>query len=285
MIGRILCLFLILLINSSFTDFPTNVNPAKFVLDAMIKAIDKHNEFSYYVTSEERIDGELSNSTAFFKYQFKPRKIYMKVVKPDEGVEILFGDDMYDGDALVNPNGFPYVNLSLNPEGWIMRKDHHNSLHDAGFHFICKVLEQSMQAVGDNFDKYFKYRGDTVVNGKRCFHVEIDVFDFKYFDYKVKGKENILDISDRLWLNDYLIVDKNKDVDDFDDVEEGKVIKLPSAYARRIVIFIDSKTSFPIIEEIQDELGVYERYSFSKIVPSPGFTDEDFDEDNDAYGF
>lgn len=272
--------FLILLLSSGN---PKEVNPAKFVLESMIRSVDKHNQYQYIVDTKERIDGKLVKSSSLFKYQYKPRRIYLKSL--ESGVEILYGDGLYDGEALINPNGFPYMNLTLDPEGWIMRKDHHHSLDDAGFHFICRVLENAMKRVEGDFDKYFKYKGDTLIDGKRCFHVVIDVFDFKYKPYTVKKGENILDIADRLWLNDYLIVERNEDVDDFDDVSEGQVIKLPSAYARKISVYVDSKTHFPFIEEIYDLKGLYERYKFREIKPSPGFGDIDFSDENDEYGF
>ncbi len=275
----ILTLLILLLSSGS----PKQSNPAKFVLESMITSVDKHNQYQYIVDTKERIDGELISSSSLFKYQYTPRRIYLKSL--ESGVEILFGDGLYDGEALINPNGFPYMNLTLDPEGWIMRKDHHHSLDDAGFHFICRVLENAMKRVGDDFDQYFKYKGDTLIEGKNCFHVVIDVFDFEYKSYTVKEGEDILDIADRLWLNDYLIVERNEDVDDFDDVSAGQVIKIPNAYARKISVFVDSKTHFPFIEEIYDMQGLYERYKFREIIPSPNLTEDDFSDENDEYGF
>lgn len=278
-------LVLLLLLQACSLVSVAQISPAKSILQRMIASVDAHNQYIYEVKSEERINNELVASTALFKYQYKPRKIYMRTSKPKEGVEILFGEGMYGGNALINTNGFPFFNIQLDPEGWIMRDDHHHSLHDAGFHFICRVLEHSMKKVENNFDDYFKFKGDTSINDKRYLKVLIDVFDFKYLPYTVKENETILEIADRLFLNDYLIVDKNPDVDAFDDVSPGQVIQLPSAFARKIIIYIDAITYFPFIEEIHDEKGVYERYTFRKIQASPGLSDVDFDENNDAYGF
>ncbi len=280
----IICLLLSFVASSQAPSSNSN-QEARLIITKMIDAINKHNQYTYVVNSQERIDGKLGSTEALFKYQYKPRKIYMKVQKPEDGAEILFGDGMFNGDALINPNGFPYINLRLDPEGWLMRKDHHHSLHDAGFHFICEVLSNSINSVGDNFGDFFKLRKDTIINGKAYRKLVIDVYNFEYKDYIIKGEENILDISDRLFLNDYLIVDKNEDIDDFDDVSAGHKIKLPNAYARKIVIIIDPVTNFPLVEEIHDEIGVYERYSFSRIKPSPKLSEEDFDMDNDDYGF
>jgi len=279
---RILLLFC-LVFASSFQYVP--VNPCRLILEEMIVGIQNMNTYEFKVESKELVDGEYLRSVAEVKAQNVPFRIYMKIVTEEKGPEILYDEGKRDGDVLITPNGFPYFNLKLNPDGWIMRKDRHHNIKTAGFHYVAGMMEWSQRTAGKNYDRYFKYLGDTVYNGQDCHVLMIDVFDFRFVDYTVQKGERIDRIAERMFLNDYMIVDKNPDVDDFEDVREGQVIKLPSAYGRKIVMFIHKQQLIPYYQEIHDEKGVYESYSYEYIRKDAELTELDFSPDNPEYGF
>ncbi len=261
------------------------VNPCRPILDEMISTVQSAETFEYQVRTSERVDNKMTSSSALVKNSAVPFRIYMKILEPEDGPEILYCEDKYNGQAVVNPNGFPYINLKLNPDGYFMRKDHHHNIKTAGFGYIAGMMLRSQEIAGENYDKYFKYKGDTVFLGEPCVKIAIDVFDFKYEDYTVKKDETIIDIAERLYLNDYLIVDKNEDVDDFEDIDEGDVIKLPNAYGRRIYLLIHKGLKVPYYQEIHDELGLYEKYYYDYVKLNVPFDDSDFSTDNPEYGF
>ena len=279
---RILLLAAVLLA-SAFQYVP--INPCRTILDEMIVGIRNMNTYEYKVESRELVDGEYKKSVAIVKAQNGPFRIYMRVVNDSKSPEILYNEGQRDGDVLITPNGFPYFNLKLDPDGWIMRRDRHHNIKTAGFSYVAGMMEWSQKTAGKNYDRYFKYLGDTTYNGHDCHLIIIDVFDFRLLDYTIQKGERIDRIAERLFLNDYMIVDKNPDVDDFQDVKEGQVIKLPSAYGRKIVMFIHKQQLIPYYQEIHDENGLYESYSYEYIRKDAKLGEIDFSPENPDYGF
>lgn len=281
---RLSLFVLILLPTLTFSQY-VPINQCRTILDEMIITIENMNTYEYKVESAERVDGEFKRSVAVVKAQNSPFKIYMKVMQEDGGPEILYAENERDGDVLITPNGFPYFNLKLDPDGWIMRKDRHHNIKTAGFHYVAGMMKWSQKKAGKNYDRYFKYLGDTVYNGNECSIVMIDVFDFQYEDYTIQKGERIDRVAERLYLNDYMIVDKNEGVDGFTDVKEGQVIKIPSAYGRKIILFVHKQMNIPFYQEIHDENGLYESYSYEYIRPHAKLSELDFSPDNPDYGF
>jgi outer membrane lipoprotein-sorting protein len=65
----------------------------------------------------------------------------------------------------------------------------------------------------------------------------------------------------------------------------GQVLKVPSDYGKVIRLTIDEKRKIPLIVEVEDEIGLYERYEYYKLEVNPPLTDLDFSRKNPAYNF
>ena len=98
------------------------------VIDEMLTSIDRIKTLKYKIKQFERIKGEMIFAEQDITLSTSPFKVYVYVNLPDEGAELLWVKGKNDGDAIVNPNGFPYFNLNLDPYGKIMRKNQHHTI-------------------------------------------------------------------------------------------------------------------------------------------------------------
>ncbi|MFN6944957.1 MAG: LysM peptidoglycan-binding domain-containing protein, partial [Cytophagaceae bacterium] len=207
-----------------------------------------------------------------------------KIYAPNEGVELLYIHGENKNRALVNPNGFPYMNLNFDPYSSTLRKNNHHTLHEVGFDYINDIISNMVEKSGDDFNKYFKYLGDTIVNGRNCYKILIDYVDFAYYNYTIKAGENITDIAYRLHLSDYMILEINN-LSDYTSAKAGTVIKLPNVYARKTYLCIDRINYMPILQEMHDEKGLFSKYEFLNLQINPVIAPEEFTSSYKDYKF
>ncbi|MBC8083363.1 MAG: DUF1571 domain-containing protein, partial [Hymenobacter sp.] len=107
------------------------------------------------VRAQERLStGKFQQARTAMKMTFNPHRVYLKNVK---GLEVLWVEGQNDGDAWVYPNLFPYITLSLDPNGSIMRRNQHHSALDAGFGIISDLIHGSAQRRDQSFERSFRY--------------------------------------------------------------------------------------------------------------------------------
>lgn len=250
----------------------------------MIESIDKLNTSAFKVKSTERLS---SGKNTVYNYTVKKRRqplqIYAKV--SETGQEILYNKSKNENSALVNPNGFPFANLNLDINGSLLRKDQHHNCTDFGFETVVDLIKGSIQKRPKDFNTYLKLICEAEYNKRPCMQLIIDYKDFAIINYKCKKGETVLSIAKQQYISEYKIMELNKQLDEFDDVKEGDIIKIPNAYAKQIVLFIDEKSGLPIYQRISDELGIFEIYEYSDVKVNPVFTSDDFSENNKNYGF
>ena len=115
--------------------------------------------------------------------------------------------------------------------------------------------------------------------------IVIEYDEFKYVSYVVREGETVLNISRKLGVSEYLIIESNPAVDDSDDVEAGLQIKVPNAYAKKTVLYIDKRNNLPIVQKMYDERGLYEMYEFHDLHVNPLIREEEFTKGYKGYGF
>ena len=94
-----------------------------------------------------------------------------------------------------------------------------------------------------------------------------------------------MDIATERMVSEYMIVQVNDDIDNYYDVKEGQVIKIPILYAKRTVLYIDKVKHLPIKQEMSDDKGLFERYSMTNLKVNPTIAPEEFQEDYKDYDF
>jgi len=263
---------------------------ASIAFDGMCNTFLNLRSIQIEQITRERIDGEMIENLAQAKIQFQPnKKIYVRSVG-EEGEtlsEVLYDEEVDKEDALVNPVKFPYINLHLNPMGSIMRKNHHHTIFEAGGGYLADVISKSIVWAKEEkeYTNRFQFFGMVEYKGRSCYHIEINNHDYGFSSYTVKKGEDLNSIAKTRLIPEFIILEENDDVDDYDDVKEGQVIQVPNYYGKRIVIYVEVGTFIPWYQRIEDHKGVFAEYEMNSCYLNPEFNNNTFNEDNDQYGF
>jgi outer membrane lipoprotein-sorting protein len=258
-----------------------NEENAKKVIEKMMQSIDDLKTLRYNLQVAERINGKMLNTESFIKLQVSPRKIYMYL----KGPEVLWIEGQNNGNALVNPGTFPYVNLNLSPYGSLMRKDQHHTINEIGFSYLRDVLGAMVSKAGDKFDKYFNYSGEDKVNNRPCHKILISYPEFTFVPYTVKKGENLVTIARKQKVSEYMILENNKHISDYYSVKEGQQVMIPNAYAKTVLLYIDKQHYLPVNIKIFDDKGLYESYEYKTLIVNPQIADEEVTKEYKDYRF
>ncbi len=209
-----LCFLLLLLISTSSFHFPPPT--CKEILQNTISTAEKIQSLKFHLKCNERIKGKLVATESQVKMNASPRKIYVYL----KGPELLWVEGENKGNALVNPDGFPYMNLNLDPMGNLMRENQHHTIHEIGFTYFANIIKNYMTVAGDKFDDYFKGGGTITWNGRVCYIVNAEYPYFRYEEYTVQRGEDLVSISKKLKVSDYMLLEINgPKVKNYNDVK------------------------------------------------------------------
>jgi len=247
----------------------------------MINAIADVKGLKYNLKITERTKGKFNYFSSSVKLNRNPRKLYLTT----NGIEVLWTVGTNKGDALVKPNSFPYMNLNLDPMGNLMRDGQHHTINEMGFDYFGNIVAYNVLKTGNNFDDYFKLEGEEILNGKPCYKFSINNPDFKFIDYTVLKGENLVTIARKLHVGEFMILENNKKLDNYKDVKAGQIIKVPTAYAKYVVIYLDKQLFLPVGSRINDDKGLYEQYDYFNLQLNPTFAEDEFTKNFKGYGF
>ena len=215
------------------------------------------------------------------KLTFNPLRIY---IKNGKGVEVLYVTGQNNGDAWINPNAFPYVTLSLDPNGALMRKGQHHTALQAGFGTINDLLEGSTGRADKSFNRSFRYAGDTTVQGRASYILRSDYPQFRYVAYKAGKNETPATVAARFGCDEFRVLERNK-LDIGEKLAEGQVVQTPNAYGRRTIVLVDQKTFLPNSVSVYDDQGLFEKYDFFDVVANQPIPAAEFRKDYKGYHF
>lgn len=256
----------------------------KELIDKIFNAVDNVKTLTYELQCNERIKGKMQHTESKVKLQISPRKLYLYI----KGIEVLWIQGQNNGNALVNPNSFPYINLNLDPYGSLMRKDQHHTIHEMGYQYLADILKDGLKKVmdkGEKLERYFAVLADDKHDGKECYKLAISFPDFSWINYTVKKGENITTISRRLRVSEYMVLENNPKYSGYNDVKEGDILKIPNAYGKLTLLMIDKETLLPLNNKVFDDKGLYETYEYYNLKLNPYIAPEEFTKDYKGYGF
>lgn len=252
------------------------------LLRQMIDSAKVLQGFRAEITKEERINGKLIKQISFANLRKDPYSLYLIQQYPKEGVEVLVRS--MDDKPLVNPNSFPWFNINLDPYGQLMRKNQHHTVFDSGFDLLMNTLDQELIAMEDN-KANISFNGMVEWEGRPAYEIEVFYPDYGKSLYRVMMGEDLNSIAKKLNISEYSILELNKQVDFYDDVDPGDEITIPSSYAKKMVLIIDSEYMLPMVTRVFDDKGLYEQYSYRKFIHNPTFDPGEFKSDYNDYGF
>lgn len=274
------------LMNFSGTKAPES--QTRTIVNKMLAAINAHKGVTFNMRSEERLNGGkgLRGGLIQNKINISPKKIYLKMIEdPNKGTEILYIEGQNDGKAIVNA-GKMIPTLKLKPFSSLLTKDQHHTLLSSGFTIVGKIVSQGMQKADaqGKFDDVFKYVGDVTWNNRNCYKLVIEDPTWGYTTYTAQKGENMYKIALKFLIPEYSMVETSG-VKNFEEDLGGKTLKIPTSYSKKTVMYIDKENMFPIFQEVSDDKGIFERYSFFNLVVNPAFKADEFTEDFGEYNF
>lgn len=260
--------------------------PERIVFNKMIEACNSLETAKFQLRSTERMpDGKLHESEFYVKLKTHPRKLYLFSRYPSSGLEVLWNPDLLGQKMLINPNGFPYINLKFSAYHPLVRKDTHHTIHEIGFDYLVSMIDYYMAFYGDRFFSYLSIKDTVSWEGRSCIVVNFDFTDFDYILYTVSQNENLTSIGNKLHVSDYSLLSLNPSVKEYDDIHPGQIIKVPNFYNRRIEFWVDRATWLPLVQCIYDNTGLFEKYELRNFLFNPEISPDEFTPGYGDYGF
>ena len=251
------------------------------LINQLMKGIETITTLKYDLRVSERVDGRLKSFTSHIKLQRFPRRVYIYI----KGVEVLWIQGKNNGDALVNPGSFPYINLNLSPYGSIMTNGQHHTIYEVGFDYFKDVIEYNVKKTGDKFDQCFVYEGEEKFEGRDAYKITILNNDFAWLKYRVKKGETLITIARELRLSEYMIKERNKCIKGYNDIKEGMEILIPNTYAKMTIMYVDKQYFVPLSTRVYDDLGLFESYDYLNLQVNPVIPDVEFSKKFKDYHF
>lgn len=252
------------------------------LIEKIFTSIENVKTLRYNLQCNERIKGRMQHTESKVKLQVSPRKLYLSL----KGPEVLWIQGANNGDALVNPGSFPYINLNLDPYGSLMRKDQHHTIHEMGFRYLADILRDGMRRAGDKLDKYFTVLDDEEkYNGRPCYKLHISFPDYAWGPYTVKKGENLTTIARKLRVSEYMVLENNPKINGYNDVKEGQIIQVPNAYAKLTLLLIDKELLLPVNNKVFDDKGLFETYEYYNLQVNTPIAPEEFTKEYKDYNF
>ena len=105
-------------------------------------------------------------------------------------------------------------------------------------------------------------------------------------NYTVGENESITSIARKLFISEYMILEQNPKMDDyFDILKKGQVLRVPTWYAKNVVLYIDQLYFLPIGVKVSDDKGLFEEYNYHFMQVNPKFEEGEFTRDYKDYRF
>lgn len=255
------------------------------MLNTMLDRLGTLRTLQYEFKKYERIQGKLLLEHLRFKLRRTPFAVYGYQYSPRAGAEVLYPAEPGSRRVLVKPNSFPYVALSLNPYSDLLLENQHQTLLASGYDLMRHLLLAAREKYRTQLKNLVRYEGSLTWDSRRCHKLVLYPPAYQITTYTVQAGENLFRIADKLQVGWYKILELNGLSSPNDPLQAGQVLKVPSDYGKVIRLVIDSERHIPLVIEVEDEKGLYERYEYYKVEVNPPLTELDFSRKNPAYRF
>jgi hypothetical protein len=271
-------LFVLLVVIIFCSSYKLKENKEPITLDYLFNTVDEKMgnvaSLQYYLKRTERIDNEIVSVKNYIRIQTEPFNCMIQFLGDKEGDYVIYSPTKNDGKAVFIPGGFPYINISLDTDGYIMRRTSHYRVVDMGVKFVVDKIKGNYLKWKDKF----KYEGVVAFDGINYHKIEGVLGELSYINYVPKENETLTEVAEKHFVSEYMLLDINDNVDDFNDDIEGESIKVPTSYASHIVMYVNVITFFPEMILIEDDKGVFEEYKYTEIVYNEPIDPKYFDE-------
>jgi hypothetical protein len=274
---------LLIFILFAFLTGSAQQNKATKLIVDMLDSIKNIKTVRANIKALERINKSYLSAASEIKVHVSPRKLYF--INREKKLEILYVTGQFNNKAVVKPHVFPYLTLTLEPRGNLMRKNQHYTINELGFDFIGRTISIALSKEKENLSKSLTYVGKHERNGYICHMVIYETKSFPYFEYTVQHKETVTSIAYKQNVNDYMLRIKNNLYNDFGYLKEGSKLQIPYMYCKKAVLYLDEDTMLPVSVSIYDDIGLFESYDFTNIKVNKPIEEAEFTKSYKDYGF
>lgn|GEM_PF-3581539 len=241
---------------------------AKDVLHNMHENIYTIAAHSYRLQLEERRTGNVYHrGEMLINVKNEPLNIRMEVIKPNKGAVVEYNAKEDKSGAYITPKKWmPAVKFRRDINGTLLRPGHY-SIDETSLGFIDNIIKQSEALFQKRgiYNKGVRYWGSLHVEGVACHKIELMDHEYKIINYRIRKGDNLIKIARKQVVNPYKIKELNPEIKTYYDVSPGQIIRIPSSYAKRCIVYVDTQNYLPRRLEVFDEEGWFERYSFFDI--------------------
>lgn len=258
--------------------FDNNDRPSGYeLIKTMISYTKQIDCLKYHIKKTERINKKFIIQESYIKYNRSPFKVYIKQLSPKKGMEIIYIQNENNNNAVIKPNGFPWINFNLKPTGKQMRKNQHHTIMDTGFDYFISILNHFFDKYGNEMEYMIENKGIKYCDAKPCWEVEIINPHFKYIKYFAHNNdETVLTVADKFKISELMILEKNNHIKNYSDILPAQKLIIPNDYSSKITLLIDKQKMVPIVITIEDIDGLFEKYEITKLEINPILKHQDF---------
>ncbi len=255
------------------------------ITNSMFSQTKNIRTLTYTMKKHERIKGAMIMQQSTVKLNTSPLKVYLIQDAPKQGIEVLYVNGTNSNQALINPNGFPWISINLDPYGSTMRTNQHHTLINSGYDHVVGILEYLFQKHEAEIQSMITTDGSVAWDKHACWAITLTNPHFKYIPYTVLKGETVISIANKFRLSEHMIVEKNTNIDSYTDITAGQVILIPSDYSSKMTLYIDKVRHIPLVMKVYDDKGLYEQYEYTNVNLNPIIKAEEFTREYKEYNF
>ena len=247
------------------------------IVNDMIANTKNLKSMSYSMKKTERINNKFLVQASRIKWNRDPFKVFIYQKFPNDGLKVVYKENENNNKAKIDPNGFPWVKVNLDPLNPKMRKNQHHTLFESGFDYFVEILEHMHLKYGTKMDEMLINKGLIQWNDRWCWVIEMNNPHFKIELYTVENvPESTMTLAKKEHISEYMILEQNNFGNGSAALSPGATIKKPNDYARKMKLLIDRELMVPCFIETFDKTGLFERYELTNIDLDPYYSNNDF---------
>ncbi|MDF2455624.1 MAG: hypothetical protein K0R51_1617 [Cytophagaceae bacterium] len=255
------------------------------IAKAMFAKTKSIKTMTYTMRKIERINGKQILQVSSAKLNRDPLKVYLRQSQPKDGIEVLYVQGTNNNHALINPNGFPWFSVNLDPYGSTMRENQHHTLFNSGYDHVISILEHLYVKYHEQVESMTKIEGSIVWENHNCWIVTLSNPYFKYGSYTAQKGETLLTIAAKYKLSEHMMLEKNPSIKNYNESLAGKTILIPNDYSSKMILYIDKARMIPLVMKVYDNEGLYEQYEYLNVSINPVIKPEEFQSTYKDYHF
>ena len=228
------------------------------IINKMFKAIEETKEFSFVLTNTERLKNKTLTGNQYVIIDKNTESVYIRFISPNKGGQVTFQKGK-NSDRITYRAPGTGLSMSLDPLGDLVRKNNHHTIYEIGYNYFYELVKYSFKTSPSSFGSVEKIK----YNGEEVYKIVAKNPDYAIVDYTVTNEKNVVEISKKLMVDDFKLLELNPQVKNFSDkLRPGQIIKVPTHYAKEMTLYINPSNFLPCYIEVQDEKGLYEKYEY-----------------------